>query len=66
MEQKITAATRVVEILQGCQASKRTPSVDQLQVKSELTNPFRRRLAPMLALIVRRRYAKSYVLIVRH
>src|SRR5260221_1599808 len=44
MEQKITAATRVVEVLQGCQAPERTPSVDQLQIKSEPTNPFRRRL----------------------
>src|ERR1700690_2827580 len=44
MEQKITAAARVVEILHGGQASKRTPAVDQLQIKSELTNPFRRRL----------------------
>ncbi len=44
MEQEIAAATRVVEILQCSQASEPTPSVGQLQIKSELTNPFRRRL----------------------
>src|SRR6516162_5642020 len=36
VEKQISAAARIIEILYGCQASQRTPAIDQLQIKSEL------------------------------